>query len=167
MGLCGALGQPQHNEKRAHPEAGLEGIHRQKIGDSQEKGSGHEGGHGQHLGVPLAAKLPGQQTREADGDATGQKAEDADAGGGDAKQNFGETRLKGNQRGMVYVAPGKMMAADEVVELVAVEAVAQMGAPERSEKMDKEINRAKALASKRAERRDIRSSVCAWTSVNE
>jgi hypothetical protein len=44
---------------------------------------------------------------------------------------------------MVDVSPGKMMAADEVVELVAVEAVAQMGAPERSEKMDKEINRAK------------------------
>ena len=42
------------------------------------------------------------------------------------------------------------MAADEVVKLVAVEAVAQMRAPERSEEMDKEVNRAKGAGKQKS-----------------
>ena len=102
------------------------------MASAEEDGSGEDGGHGQDLCGAAAAELPGEQAGEGDGDATGGEAEDANAGGREAEERLGEAGLQGDQWRLIDVAPGQMMAADEEVELVAEETVAEMGAPERS-----------------------------------
>jgi hypothetical protein len=106
-----------------------------------------------------AAKLPGEQAGEADGYAAGREAEDANAGGREAEERLGQPRLQGDQRRLIDIAPGQMMAADQEIQLVAKEAVAEMAAPERAGQMDQKGEAAKMPASSRAVRRDVRAGI--------
>ena len=110
-----ALGQAQERQQRAHPEAGLPGVHREVVGGSQKDRCREDGGHGQDLRRAASAKLPGKQAGEADGYASGQKAEDANAGRREAEEHLGQPRLQGRQRRHIHVAPGQMMAADQEI----------------------------------------------------
>jgi hypothetical protein len=142
-GASRAIGQPQERQQRAHPEAGLEGVHGKVVGCAEKNRSSDNGGHGQHLRGAAAAKLPCEQACEANRYATCQKAEDANAGRRKSKERLGQTRLHGHQRRHIHVAPGQVMAADQEVKLVAEEAVAQMAAPQRTDQMDQKGERGK------------------------
>src|ERR1035438_5960402 len=115
-GAGGAVGEAQYDEEGAHPEAGLEGVHGEEVGGAEEDGGSEDGGHGEDLRGPAAAKLAREQAGEGDGDASGGKAEDANAGGGEAEEGFGEAALEGDKGRLIDVSPGEVVAADEEVE---------------------------------------------------
>ena len=54
------------------------------------------------------------------------------------KRTSASAGLEGDQRRLIHVSPGKVMAADEEVELVAEVAVAEVSAPQRAQEMGKE-----------------------------
>src|ERR1039458_1724517 len=142
-GSGAAFGQAKDDEERTHPEAGLEGVHGEIVGGAEEDGSGKDGGHGQDLRGAAATELPGDEAGEGNCYATGSEAENANAGWREAEEGFGEAGLEGDQRRLINVTPGQMMAADEEGELVTEETVAEMGAPEGADLMDQEGDRGK------------------------
>lgn len=122
----GAGEDADESEGREHPEDGFDGVHGEKAVEGEVLGGAEDAEHGEGLGGAAAAERPGEDAGEEDGEGTGEGGEHADAEDGGAEESLGEAGLDGDAGAVVHVSPGEALAADEVVELVAEVAVAEV-----------------------------------------
>jgi hypothetical protein len=131
---------PASNPKTSH--ARWPALHREEIRGAQKDRRGQDGGHRQYLRAAQSAQLPGKHAGEPNQHATCGEAQDTNSGGREAEECLGNAGLHGNERRLIHIAPSQVMPADEVIELIAKEAVAEVTAPEGADEMDEERKRA-------------------------
>ncbi len=127
-------------EGAEHPEDGLDGVHGEVAVGAEELGGDEDAEHGEGLGGAAATERPGEDSGEKDGDGSGEGGEHADAEDGGSEEGLGEAGLEGDEGAVIDVSPGEALAADEVVELVAEVAIAEVGGPEGGGDVEDELD---------------------------
>jgi hypothetical protein len=114
---------PDERPDAAHPEERFERIHRHQAVDGEEDGREQGAEAGERLREPAASELTSEDHRDRDLRGTGESGDGPQHGKGSAEQQRG-LRVEGDEGSAVDVAPVKMAAEIEEVELVAEVAVA-------------------------------------------
>jgi len=119
--------EPDQQPEAQRPEEQVEGVHRVVAEDAEQLG--HDGNRepSEPLRGPAAAQLSRQPCGEQDQAAVEQRRQQADGEDAVTEQRAHAGEHGDRQRRLVDVAPGKMVGAGEVVELVAKEPVARAG----------------------------------------
>lgn len=121
------LGDTDEGEGAEHPENGVEGVHRQIAVDAEVNAGNGDAKHGQGSCGAAASEGPDESSGEEDFGGSGESGEQTQGSHVPiAEKDVGEAGLEGDHGGLVDIAEGDMAAADEVVQLVAEDAVAGM-----------------------------------------
>ncbi len=119
-----AVDHAQQQPGAAHPAQGLEGVHRVEAADGQVDGRHAAGQRGQELGEARAAHLFRQPAAEPRQRRHGQRRHQAQHEQRIAEHRAQQAQEQDRQGRVVDIAPGQMVAAGDVVELVAEHAEA-------------------------------------------
>ncbi len=107
----------------AHPQKGLEAVGGHNAAVIEIKGHGDERQSGEHHREPAAAEFPGDHGRQNDRSRGRQRRHHSNAPHRIAHQQPGDFEEDGNQGRMIHIAPGQMVSAGSVIELIAEEAI--------------------------------------------
>src|SRR6185437_2326861 len=130
-GLRRAVDEPDERQRAQHPEDGREGIHREKAVDADVNRNDAAAAPRQRLRGAAAAESPCKQAGKKNSGRSGECRENANRKQRVAEEYLAQPCLQGDDGAVVNEAPGKMMAAGDVVELVAEIAVTDVLGPER------------------------------------
>jgi hypothetical protein len=116
-----------HDQGAEEPEQHLEGVHREEVEEEEVDRRDQRTERGDRLGRPPAAQFAGEPAGEKDHEGSGQERYPAEGGQRLAEELAGEPRQPGGERRVVDVAPGEVLAAGDIVELVPEPAIGVEG----------------------------------------
>jgi len=123
------------------PEHGFAGVHGEETVKADVLWATDEADHRQRLRGSLTAQRPSEDAAEEDHDGPGECGKNADGEKRVAEEDLAEPCLNGDDGALIDVAPGEMMAAGDVVELVAEVAVAEVLRVEREREVEQQLAR--------------------------
>jgi hypothetical protein len=122
-----AVERAQEQQRAQRPEERVEDVHAEEVVHRQPHGRQHRAQAGQRLREAAPAELAREQARDEHGARSGQGRQPAQREERVAEERAVQRQQHDRERRLIHVAPGEVVAAGDVVQLVAEVAEAHHG----------------------------------------